>query len=216
MLLMKKDMGGAAIVLGLASMIMRAKLNVSLRVLLPMVENSVSGESMRPSDVIKTRAGISVEVTNTDAEGRLILCEPLAEADSEQPELLIDVATLTGAARTAVGTEVSAFFSSDDKLADEIFKCANEVSDPVWRLPLWEGYKNMIKGKISDLINSPESSNAGAITAALFLKEFVKKTKKWLHFDTIAWNLRERDGRPVGGEAMTMRAIYHYLKKKYS
>ncbi len=216
MLTMKKDMGGAAITLALAQMIIKSKLNVNLRLLLPIVENSVSGDSMRPSDIINTRAGISVEVTNTDAEGRLILCEPLAEADSENPELLIDIATLTGAARVAVGLEISAFFTQDDKLAEEIETAAKETADPVWRLPLWEGYRNLIKGKITDIINSPETGNGGSITAALFLKEFVKNTKSWVHLDLAAWNAKDSPGKPTGGEAMALRALFALLKKRYS
>lgn len=217
MALMKKDMAGAAIVLGLGKMIMEAGLNVRLRVLIPTVENSISGEAFRPSDVIRTRAGLTVEVTNTDAEGRLILCEPLAEADKESPDLLIDVATLTGAARIAVGAEMSSFFSTSNDVARELEDAAYGVADYVWRLPLWEGYRYMLKSsKVADLVNSPESGNGGAITAALFLKEFIKKSKNWMHFDTIAWNTRERAGRPVGGEPMAMRALFHMIKKRYS
>lgn len=217
MALMKKDMAGAAIVLGLGKMIMEADLPVRLRVMIPTVENSVSGRAYRPSDVIKTRAGITVEVTNTDAEGRLILCEPLAEADKEKPDLLIDVATLTGAARTAVGTELAAFFATSNEIAHQVEEAGRDVADYVWRLPLWEGYRYMIKtSKVADMVNSPESGNGGAITAALFLKEFILKTKHWLHFDLIAWNTRERAGRPVGGEPMAMRALFHMIKRRYS
>ena len=215
MLLMKKDMAGAAIALSLGRMIMQSELDVNLRILLPMAENAISGESMLPSDVIRTRAGITVEITNTDAEGRLVLCEPLAEADSENPELLIDFATLTGAARTALGTEVGAYFTKSDELAKEIEQCAKDVADPIWRLPLWDAYKTMLKSKVADLVNSPDSGNGGAITAALFLKEFVKNTKNWLHFDIAAWNMRERAGKPIGGEPMAMRAVYEMLKKRY-
>lgn len=217
MALMKKDMAGAAIVLGLAKMIMEANLPVRLRVFIPTVENAVSGRAYRPSDVIKTRAGLSVEVTNTDAEGRLILCEPLAEADKEKPDLLIDVATLTGAARTAVGTELGAFFATTNEIAHAVEEAGRDVADYVWRLPLWEGYRYMIKtSKVADLVNSPESGNGGAITAALFLKEFILRTKHWLHFDLIAWNTRERSGRPVGGEPMAMRALFHMIKNRYT
>ena len=217
MLLMKKDMAGAAIVLGLAKMIMESGINVRLRVLIPTVENSISGEAMRPSDVIKTRAGISVEVTNTDAEGRLILCEPLAEADLENPDLLIDVATLTGAARVAVGAELSAYFSTSNKVSTQLEEASQEAADYVWRLPLWEGYRYMMKAsKIADLVNSAESGMGGAITAALFLKEFVTKTTNWIHVDTIAWNTHERAGRPIGGEPMAMRALFQMIKKRYS
>ncbi len=217
MALMKKDMAGAAIVLGLGKMIMEANLPVRLRVLIPTVENSISGRAYRPSDVIKTRAGLTVEVTNTDAEGRLILCEPLAEADKEKPDLLIDVATLTGAARTAVGTEMGAFFATTNEIAHAVEEAGRDVADYVWRLPLWDGYRYMIKAsKVADLVNSPESGNGGAITAALFLKEFILRTKHWLHFDLIAWNTRERPGRPVGGEPMAMRALFHMIKRRYA
>lgn len=216
MALMKKDMGGAAVAIALAKMVMEAGLNINLRVLIPTVENSVSGESYRPSDVIKTRNGKTVEVTNTDAEGRMILCEPLAEADNEKPDLLIDFSTLTGAARIAVGSEIGTFMTDDDKLASEIMHHANTENDPLWRLPLWDEYNYMIKSKVADLVNSPDSGNAGGITAALFLKSFVKKTKSWVHFDMMCWNTRERAGRPAGGEAMALRAMFALLKKRYS
>ncbi len=216
MLLMKKDMAGAATALALGRMIMQAKINVNLRILIPTVENAVSGEAYRPSDVIKTRAGITVEVTNTDAEGRLILCEPLADADSEKPDLLIDFATLTGAARTAVGSEIGAFLTYDEKLAAEIMHHSIEKKDPLWQLPFWDDYKYLLRSKVADLVNSPETGNGGAITAALFLKEFVKKTKSWVHFDMMCWNTRERPGRPVGGEPMALRAMYSLIKKRYA
>lgn len=212
---MKKDMGGAAIVLGLAQIIMQAQLPVRLRVLLPLVENHISDEAFRPSDIIKTRAGITVEVDNTDAEGRLILCEPLAEADSEKPDLLIDVATLTGAARVAVGTEISAYFTKTDKLATEFDKAGKKAFDPVWRLPLYQPYDYMLGSDSADCANSSPSGYAGATTAALFLKKFVKKTRNWLHVDTHAWNVRNRPGRPVGGEAMAMRALYQLIKDRF-
>ena len=216
MLLMKKDMAGAATALALGRMIMQSKLNVNLRILIPTVENSVSGEAYRPSDVIKTRAGITVEVTNTDAEGRLILCEPLAEADSEKPDLLIDFATLTGAARTAVGSEIGAFLTYDDKLAAEIMHHSIEKQDPLWQLPFWDDYKYLLRSKVADMVNSPETGNGGAITAALFLKAFVKKTKSWVHFDMMCWNTRERPGRPIGGEPMALRTMFSLIKKRYS
>ena len=216
MLLMKKDMAGAAIALSLGQMIMQSGIDVNLRILIPTVENGVSGEAYRPSDVITTRTGKTVEVTNTDAEGRLILCEPLAEADSEKPDLLIDFATLTGAARTSVGSEIGAFLTQDEKLAAEILQHSAERKDPLWQLPLWEDYKYLLRSKVADLVNSPDTGNGGAITAALFLKEFVKKTKSWVHFDMMCWNTRERAGRPVGGEPMALRAMFSLIKKRYS
>jgi len=216
MALMKKDMGGAAVAIALSKMIMESKLNINLRLMIPTVENSVSGESYRPSDIIKTRSGKTVEITNTDAEGRVVLCEPLAEADNEKPDLLIDFATLTGAARISVGAEIGTFMTDDDKLAAEIMSHANNESDPLWRMPMWDEYSYMLKSKVADLVNSPDSGNAGGITAALFLKAFVKKTKSWVHFDMMCWNTRERAGRPVGGEAMALRAMFALLKKRYS
>jgi len=212
---MKKDMGGAAIVLATAAAIMDAKLPVNLRVLIPLAENHISDNAFRPSDVIRTRAGITVEVDNTDAEGRLILCEPLAEADSEKPDLLIDVATLTGAARVAVGTEISAFMTKDDKLAAKFSEKGEKYRDNVWRLPLYKHYERMLVSNVADLVNSPDSGMGGAITAALFLKSFVKNTKSWMHVDTNAWNVSPRVGRPVGGEAMAMRALYELIKERY-
>lgn len=216
MRLMKKDMGGAACVLALARVLMQAKLKIRLRVLIPAVENSIAGNAYRPLDVIRTRKGLSVEIGNTDAEGRIILCDALYEADSENPDLLIDCATLTGAARTALGTEVAALFTPDDLLAEALLEHAQQQDDPLWRLPLQENYRYMIKSTVADLNSAPESGYAGAITAALYLKEFVTKTKAWAHIDMMAWNLRARPGRPVGGEAMMVRGIFSYISERFS
>jgi leucyl aminopeptidase len=212
---MKKDMGGAAAVLGLAHMVMDAKVPVALRVLIPAVENSVSGEAYRPGDVLKSRKGLTVEVGNTDAEGRLVLADALAEADSEAPELLICVATLTGAARVATGFDLPPFFTDDDALAADLMRASQAEADAMWRLPLWRGYRGLIEGKVADLTNSPDSPNAGAITAALFLERFIEKARSFVHFDIAAWNDRAKPGRPVGGEAQAIRAIYAMVKARY-
>ena len=212
---MKKDMGGAAVVLGLAQMIMDAKLDLRLRVLIPAVENSVSGSAYRPSDVFKSRKGLTVEIGNTDAEGRLVLADALADADEEAPELLIDCATLTGAARMATGMELPPFFTDDEKLAADLSRHAIQVSDPVWRLPLWRGYEPAIAGAVADLTNSPSYNLAGAITAALFLNRFVEKAQSWLHLDIPGWVDRPKPGRRVGGEANAARALYALLKERY-
>lgn len=215
MLTMKKDMGGAAAVLGIAHMVMDAKLPVSLRVLIPAVENSISGDAYRPGDVLKSRKGLTVEVGNTDAEGRLVLADALAEADAEAPELLICMATLTGAARVATGFDLPPFFTQDDELAGQLQAAAEAVHDAMWRFPLWRGYKDLIESKVADLTNNPGSPNAGAITAALFLERFVDKAKSFAHFDIAAWNDRARPGRPLGAEAQTIRAIYAMLQSRY-
>ncbi|SRR5579883_535561 len=215
MLLMKKDMGGAAHVLGLAQMIIAAKLPVQLRVLIPAVENSVSGNAYRPGDIIKSRKGITVEIGNTDAEGRLVLADALSEACSEKPDLLIDIATLTGAARVALGTDLPALFSNQDKLAKEIVQSGTEVMDPVWHLPLFTAYRELLNTPFADINNATADGYAGAITAALFLKEFVPNDVSWVHFDLMAWNLRPRPGRPQGGEAQSLRALFAYLQRKY-
>ena len=208
MLLMKKDMGGAAHALGLAHMIMAAGLPLRLRVLVPAVENAVSGDAMRPLDVLQTRKGLTVEVGNTDAEGRLILCDALAEADREKPDLLIDFATLTGAARVALGTELPAMFCSDDNLAGALLAQGTAVHDPLWRLPLHRPYRLLLDSKVADINNISDGGYGGAITAALFLAEFVGAETPWVHIDLMAWNLKPRPGRPVGGEAMSLRAVY--------
>ena len=215
MALMKKDMGGAAHALGLAQMLILAKTKVRLRVLIPAVENSVSSKAMRPGDVIKTRKGLTIEISNTDAEGRVILADALTEASRENPEIIINFATLTGAARVALGAEIPALFSNNDPLAETIVSAGKKVSDPVWRMPLWHGYKSEIQGKVADLTNSPTSPLAGAITAALFLEEFVEPQIAWAHIDLMAWNIHPKPGRPVGGEAMSVRAIYEALSQTF-
>jgi leucyl aminopeptidase len=214
MKLMKKDMGGAATVLGLAHVIMDAALPVRLRVLVPAVENSVSGDAYRPLDVITTRKGITVEVGNTDAEGRIVLCDALAEADSEKPDLVIDVATLTGAARIALGTDMPALFSSDDDAAEALLLAGREAGDPLWRMPLHRAYKKQLDSTVADLSNIG-GSYGGAITAALYLAEFVSNDTRWMHIDTMAYNLERRPGRPVGGEAMGLRALALMLERRY-
>lgn len=215
MLTMKKDMGGAAVVLAIAHMAMDAKLDLRLRVLIPAVENSVSGAAYRPGDVLKSRKGLTVEIGNTDAEGRLVLADALALADEEAPELLIDVATLTGAARTATGMELPPFFTDDEALAADLMHCGKEVHDPLWRLPLWRGYESTLNSPIADLNNAPDYNLAGAITAALFLNRFVTRTKHWAHIDIPAWIDRPRPGRPKGAEANAARAIYALLRARY-
>ncbi|PKU26270.1 leucyl aminopeptidase [Telmatospirillum siberiense] len=215
MKLMKKDMGGAAHVLGLAAMIIAAKIPVRLRVLVPAVENAVSGSAFRPSDILTSRKGLSVEIGNTDAEGRLVLADALAEADSEKPDLLIDLATLTGAARTALGPDLPAMFTPDDDLAAAILAAAEAEHDPVWRLPLWKSYRRLLDSKVADINNAPDSPYAGAVTAALFLQEFVSPGTSWVHFDIFAWNPSARPGRPEGGEAMAIRALYRLIAQRY-
>ncbi len=216
MLKMKKDMGGAATVLGVATMIMSTKLPVRLRVLIPAVENAVSGAAYRPGDVLQTRKGIMVEVGNTDAEGRIVLCDALAEADFETPDLLIDMATLTGAARVALGTDLPAIFTDDDDLAAAFAEVGQDRMDPVWRLPLYAPYRDMLDSKVADINNVSEGGFGGAITAALYLKEFVTRTKSWAHIDTYGWNDKARPGRPVGGEPLAMRTVYGLIKERYS
>jgi leucyl aminopeptidase len=216
MLQMKKDMGGAATVLALASALMAAKTPIRLRVLIPAVENSVAGNAYHPLDIIKTRSGKTVEVGNTDAEGRLILCDALFEADGENPEILIDCATLTGAARVALGPEVQAMFSTDDKLAHDIVQAGVDVADPVWRLPLWKPYRKMIDSKIADFNNVSGGTHAGSIVGALYLAEFVRPTTKWAHLDIFASNEKPRPGRPEGGDPTALRALYHVIRKRYA
>jgi len=216
MYLMKKDMGGAAVALGLAQLIMTLKLPVRLRVLIPAVENAISGNAYRPSDVITMRNGKTVEVGNTDAEGRLILADCLTLASAEQPDLLIDFSTLTGAARTAVGTEISALFSNNDALAEGLAKAGATVDDPIWRLPLHASYNRMLDSRIADLNSAPNSPYAGAITAALFMQHFVGHNIPWAHFDFMAWNLASKPGRPEGGEAMALRSVFAYLEERFS
>lgn len=215
MLLMKKDMGGAATVLGLASMIMAAGLDVRLRVLVPAVENAISGEAFRPGDVLVSRKGLTVEIGNTDAEGRLVLADALALADEEAPDLLIDMATLTGAARVALGPELPALYTDDENLAGDIQRHGLRENDPCWRLPLWRPYNALFDSKVADLNNAGSSGFAGSITAALFLRRFVEKAKAWAHFDIFAWTPLARPGRPVGGEAQVSRALFSLLKGRY-
>jgi leucyl aminopeptidase len=216
MALMKKDMGGAANVLGLARMIMEAGLRVRLRVLIPAVENAISGNAFRPGDVLRSRKGITVEIGNTDAEGRLILGDALALADEEAPDLLIDMATLTGAARVALGPDLPPFYTDDAALADAIATAGFAENDPVWRLPLWRPYNRLFESSVADMNNAGDSGFAGSITAALFLRRFVEKAKSYVHFDVFAWTPSPRPGRPKGGEAQAMRALFRVIRDRYS
>ncbi|AMW34213.1 leucyl aminopeptidase [Haematospirillum jordaniae] len=215
MRLMKKDMGGAAHALALASLVMDARLPVRLRVLVPAVDNAVAGNAMRPGDILRTRKGLTVEISNTDAEGRLILADALAEGDSEKPDLMIDFATLTGAARVALGPELPALFSNQDTLAADLVAAGQREQDPLWHMPLWDGYRAMVESRIADLDNAPEGGMAGAITAALFLQAFVSNSTPWAHIDLFSWNQKARPGRPVGGEAMTLKAIFSVLQDRF-
>ena len=209
-------MGGAAHALALASLIMELRLPVRLRVLVPAVENNVSGNAYRPSDVIKTRKGITVEVGNTDAEGRLVMCDAIAAADFEKPDMIIDFATLTGAARVALGTDLPAMFTNTDELAVELETAGADVDDAVWRLPLWNPYRGLLKSEVADINNVSEGGFGGAITAALYLQEFVSDGTPWAHFDIMAWNTRARPGRPIGGEAQSLRAVFEMLERRYT
>ncbi len=215
MALMKKDMGGAATALGLAQMIMQAGLPVRLRVLIPAVENAIAGNAFRPGDVLRSRKGLTVEIGNTDAEGRLILADALALADEEAPDLLIDLATLTGAARVALGPDLPPFYTDNEKLAAEISRAAAAENDPLWPMPLWEPYFRLIESPVADIGNSSESGFAGSITAALFLKRFVERAKAYVHFDIFAWTPAARPGRPKGGEAQAMRALFVVIRDRY-
>ncbi|MEO1522226.1 MAG: leucyl aminopeptidase family protein [Cyanobacteria bacterium J06633_2] len=214
MKLMKKDMGGAAHVLGIATMIMKMKLPVRLRVLVPAVENSIAGNAMHPLDILNTRKGITVEVGNTDAEGRLVLGDALWEASQDEPDLLVDFATLTGAARVALGTELPAMFCSDEATADQLKQSGLQVNDPLWPMPLHQPYRSMLDSKVADISNISNGSYGGAITAALFLKEFVASDIPWVHIDVMAWNLRSLPGRPEGGEAMGVRAVTDLIRQR--
>ncbi len=211
---MKKDMGGAANVLGLAQLIMASGLPVRLRVLIPAVENAISGNAYRPGDIIQTYKGLSVEVDNTDAEGRLVMCDALALAAEEEPELILDFSTLTGAARSAVGAEIACMFSNDDSVAAGLLAGSETSEDPVWRMPLHAPYRYMLDSKVADTVNSASLPYGGAITAALFLEKFVAEVP-WAHFDIMAFNIRQRPGRPEGGEAMGVRAAFEYLKGRF-
>lgn len=216
MALMKKDMGGAAHVIGLAHLIIKQKLPVQLRVLIPAVENAINGNAYRPGDVIATRKGLTVEINNTDAEGRLILADALTEAASEKPELILDFATLTGAARVALGTDIPILFTPQADLARDLIEASEITQDPLWQLPLYAPYRKLLESPIADLNNSPVGAYAGAITAALFLQEFVPTEQAWAHIDLMAWNISSRPGRPEGGEAMALRASWHYLEKRFN
>lgn len=210
--LMKKDMGGAAHVLGLAHMIMAAKLPINLRVLIPAVENSVSGNAYRPGDVIPTRKGLNVEIGNTDAEGRVILADALAEACAAKPHLIIDFATLTGAARVALGPDIPVYFTNNSEHAQSLNKHADAAKELIWQLPLHEGYRSSIDSNIADIKNDSSMRYGGAITAALFLQEFIDEQTPWVHFDLMAWNLSSKPGKPEGGEAMGLRAVFNFIQ----
>ncbi|MEJ0040009.1 MAG: leucyl aminopeptidase family protein [Gammaproteobacteria bacterium] len=214
MLLMKKDMGGAACVLGVAQLLMQLDAPVQLRVLIPAVENSVDGHSYRPSDVIASRKGITVEIGNTDAEGRLVLADALAEADAEKPDLLIDLATLTGAARVALGPELPAAYATDAKLLAALHAIGDEEMDPIWPMPLWAGYDDEFSSKVADIGNVSAGGFAGSPIAALFLERFVTASPRWLHIDLYAWNPKERPGRPVGAEAQCVRSVYRLIRSR--
>jgi leucyl aminopeptidase len=215
MALMKKDMGGAAVALALAHMLMSAGIRAQLRVLVPVVENAISGNAYRPGDVLSTRKGLTVEVGNTDAEGRLVLCDALAFADAELPDLIIDFATLTGAARVALGPELPALFGNDDGLVRDLAGVAAAEHDPLWPMPLWQSYEDELASKIADLNNVASSALAGAIFGGLFLKRFVSESTPWMHIDLYAWNPKERPGRSIGGEAQAVRGVYRYLVQRY-
>ena len=215
MALMKKDMGGAAHALALAKLVIQANLRVRLHLIIPAAENAIAGNAMRPGDIIGTRAGKTVEITNTDAEGRLVLCDAIALAAEKNPALIIDFATLTGAARVALGPQLPALFANDDALASELVAAGAQVGDPVWRLPLWAPYHDMLKSSLADMVNSADGGFAGAITAALFLEKFVPTGVPWAHFDTFAWNNASRPGRPKGGEALALRASWAMLRSRF-
>jgi leucyl aminopeptidase len=215
MLLMKKDMGGAACALGLAQLLMSQNAPIQLRVLLPCVENSVDGLSYRPGDILRSRKGLTIEIGNTDAEGRLVLADALAEADAEAPDLLIDLATLTGAARTALGPELPAAYSPDETLLTSLRAAGEVCCDPIWPMPLWAGYDDEFSSRIADIGNVSAGAFAGSIIAALFLKRFVTTTRAWLHLDLYAWNPKERPGRPVGAEAQCVRALYSLIRQRF-
>ncbi|HZE45793.1 MAG TPA: leucyl aminopeptidase family protein [Xanthobacteraceae bacterium] len=215
MLNMKKDMGGAATMLALAHMLMDRGIKLRLRVLIPAVENSISGAAFRPRDIYRSRKGLTVEIGNTDAEGRLILADALALADEEQPELIADMATLTGAARVALGTDIPPFYTDDDALAFELARSATIENDPLWRMPLWRPYDALLDSKVADMNNVASGSFGGSITAALFLRRFVSAAKAWLHFDIFAWNQTTKPGRPEGAECQAARALYALLVARY-
>jgi leucyl aminopeptidase len=215
MRLMKKDMGGAAHALALAMLVMRSRLPVRLHLLIPAVENAVSGNAFRPGDVLKSRKGLTVEIGNTDAEGRLILGDALTKAAEGDPELILDFATLTGAARVALGPDLPALFANDDSLAGELLSAGEKVADPLWRMPLWKAYDEMFSSDIADFANASDQPLAGAVTAALFLQKFVPEGMPWAHFDTFAWRQAAKPGRPKGGDALGLRASWAMLKGRY-
>jgi leucyl aminopeptidase len=215
MLIMKKDMGGAANVLALARMVMDAKLKVRLRVLIPAVENAVAGNAFRPLDIFPSRKGITVEIGNTDAEGRLVLADALALADEEKPDLLIDLGTLTGAARVALGPELPPFYTNDEQLAADVARCAAKENDPLWRMPLWAPYDSWLDSKTATITNAPSGGFAGSITCALFLQRFVEHATSWLHVDIYAWTPSAKPARPEGGECQAARALYALLSERY-
>ena len=216
MKLMKKDMGGAALTLGLAQLIIEAKLPIRLHVLIPAVENSISGNAFRPQDVVPSRKGLTIEIGSTDAEGRVILADALTEGDRMNPALMIDVATLTGAARTALGTELPALYSNRDDLARQLQQTGIALRDPVWHMPLWAGYNKYVNSQIADVPNTPNYGFAGSITAALFLERFVSPTTPWVHLDSYAWNGEAAPGRPAGGEALALRTLFAYLSERFA
>ena len=215
MLIMKKDMGGAANVLALALMVMDAGLKLRLRVLIPAVENAVAGNAFRPLDIFKSRKGITVEIGNTDAEGRLVLADALALADEEKPDLLVDLGTLTGAARVALGPDLPPFYTNDETLALDVAACATKENDPLWRLPLWPPYDSWLDSKVATINNAPTGGFAGSITCALFLQRFVENASNWLHVDIYGWTPSAKPARPEGGECQAARAIYKLLGQRY-
>ena len=216
MRIMKKDMGGAAHALALAWLVAWTRLPVRLHLLIPAVENAVSGNAVRPGDIVRSRKGLNVEIDNTDAEGRLILADALARAGEDDPELIVDFATLTGAARVALGPDLPALFVSDDAFASEIEGAGRDTDDPLWRMPLWDPYDEMLKSDIADLANASGSSMAGAVVAAMFMKRFVPVSAKWAHLDTWAWRDAAKPGRPKGGEALGLRAVFAALQRRFS
>ena len=215
MTLMKKDMGGAAHALGLARLVMESAPPVRLRVIVPAVENAVGGDAFRPGDVLPSRKGLTVEISNTDAEGRLVLGDALALADAEAPDLLVDFATLTGAARVALGPQVGPFYTDDEALAADLADASRATHDPLWRMPLWPGYRGSLDSKVADVNHLSSVGLGGSITAALFLQRFVTESPRWVHFDVWAWNRDDRPGRPIGGEANGLRAMFEVLRRRY-
>jgi leucyl aminopeptidase len=212
---MKKDMGGAACALALARALLALEAPIDLRLLIPAVENSIGGHAFRPGDICRSRKGLTVEIGNTDAEGRLVLADALALADEEPPDLLIDLATLTGAARTALGPDLPAVFGTDDAMLMQLRDIARQEGDPLWPLPLWSGYDEELSSRVADLNNVASNAFAGAIFGALFLRRFVTATAHWLHLDIFAWNHKERPGRPLGAEAQSVRALYALLRARF-